>query len=295
MLDIAPVIFEEPTFALKGGTALNLFIQDLPRLSVDIDVAFVPHDMGREAALTHIEQALSRARAQLMQRGYSVASARVNQAEEVKLFVSDSEAMVKVEVNYVFRGSIFKPERKALSPKTQALFTTNVELPLLNTAELYGGKMVAALDRQHPRDWFDVWKMRETLGVPPQFVDSFVVYLAGHNRPMHEVLFGKPKGLRALFNAEFEGMTTEPVTLDALEQTSNWFFEALPRMLTEKHKQFLLSLAKAEPQWDLMGIGHLEHLPGISWKLVNLRKLEVRDFSRFKAQHALLAEKFNQL
>ena len=293
LLDIAPVIFEEPAFALKGGTALNLFVQDLPRLSVDIDVAFVPYNMEREAALTRIEKALARAKAQLLERGYAVESARVNRAEEVKLFVSDQNSLVKVEVNYVFRGTIFAPERKPLSPKTQSVFTTAVELPLLRTSELYGGKMVAALDRQHPRDWFDVWKMRETLGIPPEFVDAFVIYLAGHNRPVHEVLYGTFKDLSALFDAEFNGMTSEPIALALLEQTRQWLLAELPRMLTNNHKEFLLSLVKATPKWDLLGVDHLEHLPGIKWKLLNLGKLAKKDSARFQAQYVLLADKFN--
>ena len=38
LLSVAPIVFEEPAFAMKGGTALNPFLHDLPRLSVDIDV-----------------------------------------------------------------------------------------------------------------------------------------------------------------------------------------------------------------------------------------------------------------
>ena len=37
-----PVVAKETCFALKGGTALNLFVRDMPRLSVDIDLAYVP-------------------------------------------------------------------------------------------------------------------------------------------------------------------------------------------------------------------------------------------------------------
>ena len=295
LLDIAPVIFEEPAFALKGGTALNLFIQDLPRLSVDIDVAFVPHQMERKEALGHIEKALLRAKARLTAQGYRVESAKVGQAEEVKLFVSDDETMVKIEVNYVFRGTIAPPVKRMLSPKTQALFTTAIELPLLSTAELYGGKMVAALDRQHPRDWFDVWKMHEAFGLPEDFVQAFVIYLAGHNRPIHEVLFGTPKELKNIFYAEFEGMTNDRAPLERLEETRTWLFKTLPKSLTDAHKEFLLSMANCQPRWDLMNVGHLADMPGIRWKLLNLLTLQQKNPVKLKEHHQLLADKFNQM
>jgi predicted nucleotidyltransferase component of viral defense system len=51
LLAIAPAVFASGRFAMKGGTALNLFVQEMPRLSVDIDLVFVDHRLDREAAL----------------------------------------------------------------------------------------------------------------------------------------------------------------------------------------------------------------------------------------------------
>jgi hypothetical protein len=65
LLVAIPAVFQEPRFAMKGGTALNLFVQDLPRLSVDIDVVFTDHKVSREAALRMIASALERARNEL--------------------------------------------------------------------------------------------------------------------------------------------------------------------------------------------------------------------------------------
>lgn len=58
LLDILPFVAEEPCFALKGGTAINLFEWDLPRLSVDIDLTYLP-TQGREDALASISEALA--------------------------------------------------------------------------------------------------------------------------------------------------------------------------------------------------------------------------------------------
>src|SRR3546814_10689888 len=59
LIDIAPDIFESPRFAMKGGTALNLFLQDMQRLSVDIDVVFVDHTLSRDDALQAIASDLN--------------------------------------------------------------------------------------------------------------------------------------------------------------------------------------------------------------------------------------------
>jgi hypothetical protein len=43
LTEIAPVVFESGIFALEGGTAINLFLRDMPRLSVDLDLVFTDH------------------------------------------------------------------------------------------------------------------------------------------------------------------------------------------------------------------------------------------------------------
>src|SRR5258708_33492346 len=100
------------------------------------------------------------------------------------MFVENESARVKVEVNFVFRGTVLPVERLDFVQSAQETFTANVRLPILQVAELYGSKLVAAMDRQHPRDLFDVHVMLARYGLPPDFVDCFVAYLAGHNRPV---------------------------------------------------------------------------------------------------------------
>lgn len=296
LLDIAPAVFESPYFAMKGGTALNLFVQDMPRLSVDIDVVFTDHTLPRDKALATIGQELAAAKARVEQLRY-VAEVRQNKnGDEAKMFVTSERAQVKVEVNFVFRGTVLPVVHRSLTPATQELFSTNVTLPLLDTPELYGSKLVAALDRQHPRDLFDVQNMVEMFGgLPEVFVDCFVAYLAGHNRPVHEVLFTTKQPLQAAFENEFDGMTSHPVTLASLEATRDWLFHQLPRSLTANHRQFLLSLVRAEPNWNLMPFPHLQELPGIRWKLMNLEKLQSKRPEAFALQHDELASRFASL
>lgn len=185
LLDIAPVVFSCPHFAIKGGTALNLFLNDLPRLSVDIDVVFTDHSLDRQTALQTIAAELSAIAPKLEQMGYEVVQ-RQSSSNETKLMVVSSQAEVKVEVNEVFRGTLLPLQHRPLSPATEEHFAQAVTLPLLATAELYGSKLVAAMDRQHPRDLFDILILYKNDGLSPEIMDCFVAYLAGHNRPVHE-------------------------------------------------------------------------------------------------------------
>ena len=153
--------------------------------------------------------------------------------------VTSPDAEVKVEVNFVFRGTVLAPVRTALTAAAQEKFSANIEVPVLATAELYASKLVAALDRQHPRDLFDVKLMFSRFGLPADFLDCFVVYLAGHNRPTHEVLFPNEHDIDAIFAAEFTGMTAVPVSLAELKATRKKLMAELPAALSERQRGFL--------------------------------------------------------
>ena len=285
LLDVVPAVFKAPCFAMKGGTAINLFVQDMPRLSVDVDVVFCDHTVDREEAMRQISRELSRIRTEILSMGFEAESRKSKEEDEVKIIVSSAEIQVKIEVNFVFRGTVLPVQTLSLSKSTQSLFSKNIEVPSLAVSELYGSKLVAALDRQHPRDLFDVKKMYETYGLTSEIVDCFVVYLAGHNRPVHEVLFPNPQPIAEIFNNEFAGMTYEVVNVEELESVRSKLMEGLPKALTEKHKEFLLSLVRGFPDWEKLSYGHLRDLPALKWKLQNLEKLKAKDLERFDFQY----------
>lgn len=274
LLDIAPVVFASPNFAIKGGTALNLFLHDLPRLSVDIDVVFTNHSLDRVAALQAIAAELGAISQKLETMGYEVRQRRNSASSESRLIVVGPLAEVKVEVNEVFRGTLLPLQLRSLSPATEEEFAQAVMLPLLATAELYGSKLVAAMDRQHPRDLFDVHVLYNEIGLTPEIVDCFVAYLAGHNRPVHEVLMPRLHPLEATFANQFIGMTRNEISLETLEQTRRRLMHDLPCALTDQHRTFLRSLVQNQPCWDSMPFAHLQELPAIRWKLQNLAKLK---------------------
>jgi predicted nucleotidyltransferase component of viral defense system len=167
LIEAAPSIFERSPFALKGGTAINLFAADMPRLSVDLDLVFVDHRVEREEALRIISDSLASAREKLRHLGIDADLVASKSGEESKLFLHRGQSLVKVEANHVFRGTVLPVEHRAMVPAARDLFATGLSLPTLAVSELYGSKLVAAMDRQHPRDLFDVHGLYSGVGLAP--------------------------------------------------------------------------------------------------------------------------------
>lgn len=285
LLRVVPDIFRNEIFAMKGGTAINLFVQDMPRLSVDIDVVYVPRDPSREEALRAISDEISSIQQRLEKLGLSVRLNKLNSDSETKLFIEDDRSQVKVEVNVVFRGTIFPIEIRSLTAKTAQMFSTTVDAPVLAEAELYGSKIVAALDRQHPRDLFDVLKLYEQGELTPDILEAVVIYLAGHNRPTHEVLFGTDKDISTSYANSFVGMTfEESPNLEILLDVRARLRADVTQRITEKHRDFLIGLTEANPDWSLLDCEHAESLPGLRWKLINLNKFQKNRPSDFAKQ-----------
>jgi len=284
MLEVAPDVFASGRFAMKGGTALNFFVQDLPRLSVDIDVVFTAHQTPREAALAEISAELAAIQKRLNARGLKTEIASTKTGDETKILVRRARVEVKIEVNYVFRGTLLPTEVRPLAKSAGEIFTTALSVPTLAVPELYGSKLVAALDRQHPRDLFDVHGMFQRFGLTAEIVECFVSYLAGHNRPVHEVLNSRDIDLSGPFAAEFAGMEREPVALAALDDARKRLRLELRASLTGDQKHFLLGLVAGDPPWEAMRCKHLAELPAIQWKLQNLARLKKANPAKFAAQ-----------
>jgi predicted nucleotidyltransferase component of viral defense system len=248
LTQVAPLVFTDNTFALKGGTAINLFVRDdMPRLSVDLDLVFPDYTLPRAQALAQINDAIRQAAERLMARGFQVHMLAATETGETKLLVRRGNVEVKIEVNFVMRGTIHPVGTASLTQKAREVLRADLEAPLVSLEDMYGGKLVAAMDRQHPRDLFDVVQLFEHEGITPAIRQAFVVYLASHNRPVHEVLFPAKRDIVQEYERTFRGMTTDPVALEDL-------LKARDRMMTELHqgldageRTFLVSLARNEP------------------------------------------------
>jgi predicted nucleotidyltransferase component of viral defense system len=295
LTQVAPVVFEDGVFALKGGTAINLFFREMPRLSVDLDLVFSDYRLLRSEALAAINAALRGASARLAKLGFRVHTVSAADMGETKLVVQRDGLSVKVEVNTVIRGTVHPPRTMLFSSATSDALLADLELSLASLEDVYGGKLVAAMDRQHPRDLFDVMELFAHEGITPGIRRCFVVYLASHNRTFHEVLFPRSKDIRLDYEGSFAGMTMEPVTIAALAETRERLFRELPAALDENERQFLRTLVRAEPDWALLEIPHLAELPAIRWRLHNLQELSRKDPARFHSLHDELDKRFQTL
>ena len=291
LLDIAPRVFAEPDFAMKGGTAINLFVQELPRLSVDIDLVFVPKQVPREEAIGQITAALARVKQALERnQGMQVKFSGAD-GDEVKLLVQRGGYRVKVEVNTVFRGTAYPVVDQTLSKTTSDTFKREVRIKMLDQDELYGSKLVAAMDRQHPRDLFDVMSLLNGSGITPRMRRAFVIYVAGHPRPIGELLTPNPKSIEQPYQADFVGMTETEVQLADLLEVRKRLFKELPAALDGQERAFLVSLKKGEPDWGLLDVPGIEHLPALQWKLENVRRLKERNPQKHAKALAMLQDK----
>jgi len=288
---VAPLVFVDDTFALKGGTAINLFVRDMPRLSVDLDLAFPDHRLPRDEALGRINDAIRQSVERLNRRGFQTHVPASGDAGETKLLVRQGATEVKVEVNFVMRGTVQPVRMASLTPNARDTLEADIEIPVVSLEDVYGGKLMAAMDRQHPRDLFDVMQLFAHEGITVGIRRAFVVYLASHNRPVHEVLFPSLRDIRHEFEHNFVGMTAEPVELDALLTAREQMMRELQQGLTEDERRFLLSLVTAEPEWVLLDIPHVEKLPGVRWKLQNLERLRKANARKFAEQSEELARR----
>ena len=182
LIQVAPLVFVDGTFALKGGTAINLFMRDMPRLSVDLDLVFTDHSLPRDQALARINQTIRQAADRLNKRGFQTRIPAANDGGETKLLVRRGRIEVKIEVNFVMRGTVHPVGTGSLRPKAREVPMADLEIPVASPEDVYGGKLVAAMDRQHPRDLFDVMQLFAHEGITPGIRRAFVVYLACHNR-----------------------------------------------------------------------------------------------------------------
>ena len=288
LVQLLPIVGQQTCFALKGGTAINLFIRDLPRLSVDIDLAYLPM-ADREQALAEIDSAL---KAIALETEKRLSACKVNAQPNqhtgtlLKLNIASPDAIVKIEVTPVLRGAVYEPELRTMRASVEERFGF-VEVPLLSFSDLYAGKLCATLDRQHPRDLYDTLLLLDNEGISREMMVAFLVYLIGHNRPMSELLAPRAKSLAEVYESEFKGMAFDDVGIMVLEGTLPRLVETLHNNLTDADKAFLLSFKEGRPDWDHLSIPHIEQLPSVRWKLQNLKTLETKN----KKKHRETIEK----
>jgi predicted nucleotidyltransferase component of viral defense system len=272
LIRVLPHVAREPCFALKGGTAINLFVRNMPRLSVDIDLTYLPVE-GRPASLAAIDAALRRIADRVR---VNINQAQITETrfedEVTKLLVRADGVQIKIEVTPVLRGCVFEPESRGVAPMVEDNFGF-AEMRLVSFADLYAGKAVAALDRQHPRDLFDARDLLANEGIDGALRRAFIVYMLSHDRPMSEVLTARRKDISAEFMRGFDGMTDKPVSIEELLAAREALISDIVGKMPVDHRRFLISFERGEPEWSLLGLPHVVELPAVKWRQLNLNKL----------------------
>jgi predicted nucleotidyltransferase component of viral defense system len=272
LIRVLPLVTEEACFALKGGTAINLFVRDMPRLSVDIDLTYLPV-APRPQSLADINAAMKRVAGKI---GATLPDAQITEATTentvVKLTVRSQGVQIKIEVTPVLRGCVFEPEMMSVKPAVEDEYGF-AEARIVSFADLYAGKIVAALDRQHPRDLFDVRDLLANEGITDDLRQAFIVYLLSHDRPMSEVLAPTLKNIEAAFKHGFSGMTRESVELADLLAARAALIKSIVGDMRSDHRKFLISFERGQPNWDLLGLPNAADLPAVRWRQQNLDKL----------------------
>jgi predicted nucleotidyltransferase component of viral defense system len=273
LIQTLPHVAVEECFALKGGTAINLFVRDMPRLSVDIDLTYLPVE-PRPASLNAIDAAMKRI-AKRIETGLPGARITPGRIENVvtRLTVRAGSVQIKIEVTPVLRGTVYQSELRAVSPAVEDAFGF-AEIKVVSFSDLYAGKIVAALDRQHPRDLFDVRDLLAHEGIDGDLRRAFIVYLLSHDRPMFEVLKAVPKDIAPEFLRGFHGMTDAPVTLDDLVAARSHLVAGIVGEMPPAHRRFLVSFERGRPDWSLLDVPNAGELPAVRWRQQNLDSLD---------------------
>ena len=273
LMQVLPFVAKQECFALKGGTAINLFVREFPRLSVDIDLVYLPLK-GRNEALQEIREALNAISADLKSafKNVELTEAYKSKRDSLRLIVARNGVQIKMELSPVLRGTVYEAQLMEVCAAVEDEFGY-VEMPVVALADLYAGKMCAALDRQHPRDLFDIKWLLENEGLTDEIRKAFLVYLSSHNRPMGELLRPQYKDISTIYAGEFANMTETDVPLEELVAVREHLVEIIHQGLTDNEKDFLLSFKSREPDWTLLDLEGVSELPAIKWKQINLAKM----------------------
>lgn len=279
LLRILPFVTDEECFAVHGGTAINLFVKNLNRLSVDIDVTYIPLE-DRTSSLNHINEALMRI-ADKTRRSFRDIRI-IPRLDICKITCERQGCQVKIEVNQTKRGLVCGEARLyPLCEKAQSLFGMEVDARIVSLPQLYGGKISAALSRQHPRDLFDVRQM----DIPLSAVKEGIIFcLLGSDRPIHESFYPNFIDQREAMGNQFVGMSDIPFSYEEFEMTRGSLIKGVNDIMTEADKRFLVSFEELTVNQGDNPYSKFFDYPSVKWKIKNLQKLKATNPRKLQAE-----------
>lgn len=289
LIRIMPSVYKIEDFAVHGGTAINLFHKDMPRYSVDIDITYLPLQ-DREESLRNINSHLQKLK-QLIEK--TIPGIEVTHKPDVwKLLSVNDGSIVKIEVNGTKRGIIGYAEDKSLCARAQSEFKMGCIARVVSFSQLYGGKIAAALSRQHPRDLFDYKFM--SIDSYDEIKDGLMLALLGSDRPIFESLHPQLIDQSDATQNQFEGMSDQPFSYSDYLAARLDLIENVNKNLSQMDKEFFLSFDQGEPDWTKCCAGDLSNYPSVKWKLQNIEKLKKNNPKKFIRVMGKLHDFFKQ-
>ncbi len=277
LIRIMPMVYRIKDFAVHGGTAINLFYRNLERLSVDIDLTYIPLK-GRDESLNEINSHLSRLKQEIEQAVPGIKVVHKSNVWKLECFKDGTK--IKLEVNGTKRGVIEPPVVMQLCDTAKEVFHLNCYANIVSWSQLFGGKICAALSRQHPRDLFDC------RGITAEEFDSvktgFMLCLLGSDKPIVESLAPNSIDQSEAMENQFNGMTDTPFSYQDYEEARSRLISIVNGGLTEEDKQFLVSFEAGNPDWSKCCAGNLEAYPSVKWKLQNIDNLHKKNPKKHK-------------
>ena len=270
LLEVLSSVLDDSSLALKGGTAINLFIMNMPRLSVDIDLTFtkVTDRFQFQKDIVKVFEGF-----QNRLKAYTIEVFKTSDGLPKQARISNRQSQIKIDLNLILRGTVFPPSERTLCEKASIEFEKSVTINCVSFEDLYAGKICAALDRQHPRDLYDIKLFFEQHTFTEQLRKAFLVYLISSNRPIHELVYPNLLDQRDVYQREFVGMVEHHVDYEELERARLTLINTILNDLTINDKEFLVSVNQGKPEWSLIDLDHVKDLPGVKWKLININKM----------------------
>lgn len=287
LIRVMPLVFKIKDFAVHGGTAINLFYRNLERLSVDIDITYLPLK-SRDESINEINSHLLKLKKDIEQ---AVPGCKVVHKPTVwKLECFSNGTKIKLEVNGTKRGVLEQPVKMQLCESAREVFHLNCFANIVSWSQLFGGKICAALSRQHPRDLFDCRMI-----TADEFVNvkaGFLLCLLGSDKPIVESLAPNAIDQTEALESQFNGMSDEPFSYQDYECARRNLILVVNGGLTDDDKRFLLSFEEGNPDWALCSAGDLSRFPSVKWKMQNIDILKGRNPAKHQEGVNKLKEHF---
>jgi hypothetical protein len=252
-----------------------MFVKNMLRYSVDVDLTYIPIE-DRITSLNNINSKLSAIKTEI-ERAFP--SINVTPAPD-KLLCILNTITVKIEVNGIQRGIIGATSSYPLCDNARAAFELFAVARVVSISQLYGGKIGAALNRQHPRDLFDCKYMDITNF---EVIKHGLMYnLLSSPKPVVELLSPNPIDQMKALENQFYGMTDIPFTYEDYEKTRKKLVNFVNSNLKSSDKDFLLGFEAGAPLWKNSEYDYFRDYPSIQWKLLNINKLMTYNPAKYK-------------